>query len=141
MPAKSVLDDRFSIDGPSSALASLDGSSHDGSNAGAAAAISSPEQAIQEAARERAKVEQVAQEEARKAKIWRRNVFAFMLLTGTCLTVITFLFLQRQQQQDFERSVSLMRCITIVPGLYCCFSHHSYLKLCAKFRILFSSNT
>ena len=72
------------------------GSSHEGDD---------QDKAAQEAAVERKRVQDMAQREAKNVQRWRRNVLVLMFVTGVLVTSVTYVFLKREQEEDFETSV------------------------------------
>ena len=50
-------------------------------------------------------VEELTKKETRKVKIWRRNVFIVLGLTAALVTTMTYIFLRKQDGDDFDSSV------------------------------------
>ena len=63
------------------------------------------QKAVEEAAVERQRVTDMAQQEAKNVQRWKRNVLVIMFVTGVLLTIVTYMFLKREQEEDFETSV------------------------------------
>ena len=61
--------------------------------------------AAKDAAFERKQVEEMAKEQAKQVRIWRRNVFILMFLSGTAITLAAYFFLRGEQKEDFETTV------------------------------------
>ena len=93
---------RFSMGNFSDELASLDDDNKEDDDE------QQQVKAATEAAAERQKVSDMAKQHARRATIWRRNVFILMFVVGALLTVGTYIFLEREQEQDLETSVRHM---------------------------------
>ena len=57
---------------------------------------------------ERRKVQDMAASETKKVRLWRRNVLIIMFLTGAFITAIAYIFLNNNDNEDFEASVSVI---------------------------------
>ena len=50
-------------------------------------------------------VSTLAKREGRNVRIWRRNVFLMLFVTAALLTSLTYVFLKKEDEEDFDTSV------------------------------------
>jgi hypothetical protein len=69
------------------------------------AGVESPASPHETLAKERQLVEKLAQDETRSVRLWRRNVLIVMILTGSFVTAMAYIFLKQVDTQDYQSSV------------------------------------